>query len=445
MVVLQVTDESLPGHVHWGHLLPQNRHGQVWRIDGARSLAAMNLHFLDFITSLEDELQRSLKAPHVDGQERAFLVSVVPYGSTYPVEDSVEELRELSRTAGLDVLGTMVQRPRKINPKYLMGGGKLKELIIKVLQLGADIIVFDQNLLPGQVNAIGEVTDLKVIDRTQLILDIFAKRAHSKDGKVRVELAQLKYLMPRLTGKGTAMSRLMGGIGGRGPGETKLEIDRRRIKDRIHMLEKRLRDLGEGRWQRRRKRRRQGLPIVSIVGYTNAGKSTLLNAMTLSEVEVENKLFATLDTSSRRLRFPREREVIITDTVGIIRNLPPDLLGAFRSTLDELQDADLFLHVIDVSNPRYEEQLGTVEELLSQLNLSHIPLLRVFNKQDRVSLETATVVAHRYGGLTLSALDSATLPPLLQRIETLLWDGRGAAGDRPQCEGLEAAIAGSYK
>jgi GTP-binding protein HflX len=308
-----------------------------------------------------------------------------------------------------------------------MGEGKLKELIIKGLQSGIELICFDQNLSPAQVNAIAEKTDLKVIDRTQLILDIFAKRAHSRDGKVRVELAQLQYLLPRLTGKGTALSRLMGGIGGRGPGETKLEIDRRRIKDRINHLEKELNHLGKGRWQRRTKRIKQDLPILSIVGYTNAGKSTLLNALTASEVAVQDKLFATLDTSSRRLRFPREREVIITDTVGFIRDLPPPLLGAFRSTLDELNDADLLLHVIDVSNPRFEDQMASVEALLAELDLERLALLRVFNKIDKVEDAFAKRICRRFGGIAISALDTGTFLPLLQEIEEMIWGKKEGA------------------
>jgi GTP-binding protein HflX len=230
----------------------------------------------------------------------------------------------------------------------------------------------------------------------------------------------------------------MGGIGGRGPGETKLEIDRRRIKDRIHHLEKELDHLGKGRWQRRTKRRKQGLPILSIVGYTNAGKSTLLNALTASAVTVENKLFATLDTASRRLRFPREREVIITDTVGFIRDLPPSLLGAFRSTLDELKDADLLLHVIDVSNPRFEEQMAAVEALLVELGLERLPLLRVFNKKDRVDPAVCARICGRLGGVAISALDQGTFAPLLTTIEDRLW-GKTRAGEGA----IEQALAGS--
>lgn len=424
MVALGVDRRGLPGAVHLAYLLPRNPRGEIWREESYRSLYEVELDFQEFVSGLEDELQRDLSALEVDGREKALLVSVVPKGSSYPIEESLEELKELARTSDLEVIGTVVQRPKALHPRYLMGSGKAKELVIRALQTGADIILFDQDLTPTQVNALAELTDLKVIDRTQLILDIFARRAHTREGKVKVELAQLKYLLPRLVGRGTAMSRLMGGIGGRGPGETKLEVDRRRIKDRIHRLERELKELAKGRWQRRSRRRRSTIPILSIVGYTNVGKSTLLNALTDSQVQVEDKLFATLDTSSRRLRFPREREVIVTDTVGFIRNLPPDLLDAFRSTLDELQDADLLLHVIDVSNPRFEDQMEAVEELLRELDLRGKPVLRVFNKMDLVEEEFARRIAARYGGVAVSALKRETLLPLLARAEEMLWGTR---------------------
>ncbi|MCJ7545802.1 MAG: GTPase HflX [Deltaproteobacteria bacterium] len=431
MAALETTSQGLPGKVFVGYLLPNNAQGEVWRLEEHRSIAGLTEDFLSFIQALEAELHKGVTALEIAGKERAILASVVQYGKSFPIEDSLEELGELARTAGLEVIDTVIQRPKRINPKYLMGEGRLKDLIIKGLQTGADVICFDQDLSPGQINAIAEQADLKVIDRTQLILDIFARRAHSRDGKVRVELAQLKYLLPRLTGKGIAMSRLMGGIGGRGPGETKLETDRRRIKDRIHRLEKELDHLGKGGWQRRTKRRKQGLPICSIVGYTNTGKSTLLNALTESTVAVEDRLFATLDTASRRLRFPREREVIITDTVGFIRDLPPDLLGAFRSTLEELADAGLLLHVIDISNPRFEDQMAAVEALLVELDLTQISVLRIFNKKDRVEPAFARLICRRFGGVAISALDRSTFSPLLTEIEELIWGRRGEAEALP--------------
>jgi GTP-binding protein HflX len=303
-----------------------------------------------------------------------------------------------------------------------MGEGKIRELVIRAMSRGATILIFDQDLSPSQIRAISEMTELKVIDRSQLILDIFARRAHSRDGKVQVELAQLKYRLPRLAGKGTAMSRLMGGIGGRGPGEMKLEIDRRRVRDRIHLLEKELSMLGEARRQRKARRLEKRVPIVSIIGYTNAGKSTLLNTLTKSNTFTENKLFATLDTASRRLRFPREREVIITDTVGFIRDLPKDLMAAFRATLEELEDADLLLHVVDASNPRFERQVASVEKILSDLAILDKPRLIVLNKIDRIDRQEAEHLAVRFDAVLISALDRTSFPPLFEAIEKHIFD-----------------------
>ena len=274
------------------------------------------------------------------------------------------------------------------------------------------------------LRSISEMAEIKVIDRSQLILDIFAARAHSKDGKVQVELAQLKYRLPMLTGKGTALSRLMGGIGGRGPGESKLETDRRRVRDRISHLEKMLKDLSRARAQRKSRRGEMGLPIISIVGYTNAGKSTLLNALTQSETVVENKLFATLDTASRRLRFPRERDVIITDTVGFIRDLPKPLFAAFRATLEELEDADLLMHVVDVSSPRFEEQMESVEKILGELGLAEKDRLTVFNKSDLIDKELAQAEARSHNALAISAMDRKTFPRLMRELERRLWPGQ---------------------
>jgi GTP-binding protein HflX len=373
------------------------------------------------ISRLEDDMRSGRRGFDVkDGGEAAILVSVST-GAKYDQEDSMEELKELANSSNINVLDTVLQRAKQINPKYLMGEGKLKELVINALNKGATLLIFDQDLTPSQTNAISEMTELKVIDRSQLILDIFARRAHSRDGKVQVELAQLRYRLPRLTGKGTAMSRLMGGIGGRGPGEMKLEVDRRRVRDRITLLEKQLESLSRARQQRKARRVEQGLPIVSIIGYTNAGKSTLLNNLTRSTTFVEDKMFATLDTASRRLRFPKERDVIITDTVGFIRDLPKDLFAAFKATLEELEDADLLLHLVDVSNPRFEQHIKSVENILSELGLSDKPTLMVFNKEDLVDREEAVSVANRFNGIPISAYRQETFTKLLNAIEARLW------------------------
>jgi GTP-binding protein HflX len=280
------------------------------------------------------------------------------------------------------------------------------------------MVIFDQTLSPAQSRAIAEMTDIKVIDRTQLILDIFARRAHSREGKVQVELAQLHYLLPRLSGKGTQLSRLGGGIGTRGPGETKLETDRRRIRDRITHLERELTHFARHQDQRRARRGRHGLPVISLVGYTNAGKSTLLNVLTKSQVSAEDRVFETLDTTSRRLRFPQDREVIITDTVGFIRDLPKELIGAFRTTLEELREADLLLHVVDASAADIDVQITAVIAILQELNLDTIPRMLVFNKCDRLPVHQIEPLCRRHQAIGISALQPATLRPLLTKLET---------------------------
>ncbi len=412
-------------------LIPSTESKNLYRVEPPQPITRLKLDFAAFVAELEQSLEISLRGSEevAGGEERGILISVTKEARE-EAEDSLDELKELARTAGVDVLDTVIQRPQKLNARYLMGEGKIREVVIRALQLGATLLIFDQELTPTQVRSISAITELKVIDRSQLILDIFARRARSQDGKVQVELAQLKYLLPRLTGRGVQMSRLMGGIGGRGPGETKLEIDRRRIRDRIARLEKELEELSGGRLQRRRKRVKAGLPIVSIVGYTNAGKSTLLNSLTKSAVFTEDLLFATLDTSTRRLRFPREREVIITDTVGFIRSLPKSLMGAFKATLEELQDADLLLHLVDCAGPRFEEQITQVEQILDELGLAGKPRLLVFNKSDRLPemKERATLrfmkvrqVARRSGAIFVSALDKKSLDPLLAEMERRFW------------------------
>ncbi|MDA8083650.1 MAG: GTPase HflX [Nitrospiraceae bacterium] len=429
--------EGMPLHIQIAHLIPQAGK-DAYEILPPAEFFNNDFEFPPFVEALEEEFERSRGFVIAEGDEtkkrkdkatdrseapgeRAILVSV----STAPRHeqlDSIDELAELSASSNVDVLEKVIQRPKEINPRYLLGEGKLKDLVITAMNRGATLLIFDQDLNPSQIKAINELTELKVIDRSQLILDIFARRAHSRDGKVQVELAQLKYRLPRLSGKGTAMSRLMGGIGGRGPGEMKLEIDRRRVRERIALLEKELKSLSEARRQRKARRVGNRIPIVSIVGYTNAGKSTLLNALTRSRTFVEDKLFATLDTASRRLRFPHEREVIITDTVGFIRNLPKDLVAAFRATLEELEDADLLLHVVDISNPRFEQHMTSVNAILKDLDLADKGRLLIFNKTDRLPPEMAENLSVRFGAIAVSALDSRTFDPLLAAIEDFMFN-----------------------
>ena len=411
-----VDQKGLPTLLRIAHLLPDNPSGEIWQLLDPKPPSMMNLEFDSFIKALEDEISRSMGARKVGSAERAYLVGKTT-GAPWEIDESLAELEQLSRSCELEVVGKTIQRRDNPDNRFVVGKGKLQEIVIDALQKGASLLVFDTELTPAQVRAIADFTELKVIDRSQLILDIFAQRAKSREGKIQVELAQLKYALPRLGEKDDALSRLTGGIGGRGPGETKLEIDRRRIRSRIGFLEKQISNLSKQRSVRRQLRNRRKTPVISIVGYTNAGKSTLLNRLTKSNVLAEDKLFATLDPTSRRLRFPRETEVIITDTVGFLQDLPETLVAAFSATLDELIDADLLLHVIDVSDPNCEKQMSAVENLLEKLNLSVIPVLRVFNKQDLAEPNLVENICNRYGGVSVSALDSTTFPPLVRKME----------------------------
>jgi GTPase len=417
MAAITLNEQGFPQTIHWAHNLPGRDIQQTpYQIREALQPHQLDIGCLEIVQALEREMgQLHDRASVSAGTERALLVSV----TTAPRKkamDSLAELAELSRSCEIEVEDTLLQLRKQIDSRTLMGSGKLKELAIRALQLGVSLIIFDQELNPSQIKSITDQIELKVIDRTQLILDIFAQRASSKEGKLQVELAQLKYLQPRLVTKNTAMSRLTGGIGGRGPGETKLEINRRRIRDRIHNLEKLLIDVQKHRKQQRRKREQKGVPVISIIGYTNAGKSTLLNTLTHSQVLTESRLFATLDPSSRRLRFPKDVEVLITDTVGFIRDLPKDLVVAFRATLEALENADLLLHVIDIGNPQHAEQISAVENILSDLSLDTIPQVRALNKIDLLSPETVAHMAERLDGIPICARDQKTLGPLIERM-----------------------------
>jgi GTP-binding protein HflX len=416
VAALAVNPQGLPEAVHLAHLLPHAEDGRNWALLNADHLSHLDLNFAHLVDSLEEELARSSDGRGASGQERAILVGVSSK-SRVEAEDSMAELTELAGSAGLSVAATVIQHRQRVDARFLMGKGRLTELVIQALQLGTDLLVFDAELTPAQVRSITDFTELRVIDRTQLILDLFAQRARSREGKLQVEMAQVKYLLPRLRGRDDALSRLTGGIGGRGPGETKLEIDRRRLQERLHRLNRDLDKVRAERRVRREGRKRHQLPILSIIGYTNAGKSTLFNALTHASVLAEDRLFATLDPTSRRLRFPKEREVIITDTVGFIQDLPKNLLEAFKATLEELEEADLLIHVIDLSNPRFPEQMEAVEHILGSLELMDKPVLHVFNKMDLVSPELAGLQVRIHHGVAISAVDESTLPPLIARLE----------------------------
>lgn len=426
MAVVTVENEGLPGKVYLAHLLPENLQNDQWNLLEFPHPSQTPVDFLELVTSLEEEFDRKQKSlPREDvGKEKAILISV-SQKSRHETIESLDELEELAESCNITVLDRIIQHRPQIDPRHLLGKGKIREVAIKSLQLGVSLLIFDCELNPAQAKSITDQTEMKVVDRTQLILDIFAQRAHSKDGKIQVELAQLKYLLPRLVKRNTAMSRLMGGIGGRGPGEQKLEIDRRRVRDRINRLEKEIQKLQTRRITTRKKREKGDLPIISIVGYTNAGKSTLLNALTHSQIHVEDRLFATLDPTSRRLRFPRDTEAIITDTVGFIRDLPQDLINAFRATLEELSQADILIHLVDVNSSQFKERMEACEKILSDLGLDNIPKMRVFNKSDKFSDKTMLKnLCRLYDGISISAVTPGTLIPLTEKIEAFLLKAR---------------------
>lgn len=437
VAAIQISHRGEARAVHYAHNIPVLNDvggGLPYRAIGPVPVGQVSVDVGELMSGLEAEFARQSRVREVRGKDgRAILVHVGERGrrdATRRAEDSVHELHELARTAGVEVVDTIVQLRDNVDPKFVLGKGKIDDVIIRAIELDADVLVFDRELTPAQISAIASESDLKVIDRPQLILDIFAQRAESSDGKLQVELAQLKYNMPRLGMKDDALSRLTGGIGGRGPGETKLEIGRRRAKERVAHLEAQLKKLAMRREQRRRKRTREAVPTIAIVGYTNAGKSTLLNALTGASVLAEDKLFATLDTRSRHLRVGwagyGDREVVITDTVGFIRDLPEELFAAFRATFEEAADADLILHVVDANDDVRNEHIDTTETVLSELELDAIPRVMVWNKIDALSpMERAVLQRKHPGAILVSALERETLRPLLVRLAEELaerWD-----------------------
>ncbi len=426
-----VTRDGRPADLHLAHLLPASDKGLPWAVIPPVPFHHAKVDAAGLVSALEEEFARSVSSTvATDAAERAILVVVecrrrqgprqgqAQVANAAALPGRIQELRELCRTARIGVMDVVAQKRPEPDPRYLIGCGKLEDVLVRAMQLDAGMLIFDPELSPGQAHAISDFTDLKVIDRTMLILDIFAQRAKSRDGKLQVELAQLRYRLPRLQEKNTMMSRLTGGIGGQGPGETKLEENRRRARERIHRLEQEIERYGRQRVERRAQRVRKGLPVVAIVGYTNAGKSTLLNALTGSEVLAEDRLFATLDPTTRRLRFPREREIIIADTVGFIRELPHDLAQAFRATLEELNEADLLIHLVDASDSDHEQQIEAVERILGDLGLAATPRLLVNNKADLLPPEERERLA---GSLLIAASEPGTTAPLLAAVEHALW------------------------
>jgi GTP-binding protein HflX len=419
VAMIQADKDGNAGKIELAHILP-GADGDANPLEPFRKIEARDIHSLSFsfedeIQALESEFSRLTgKRAGETPKERALILSIMPG------ETAQYEIMELVRAAGVDIAEVLTLSGGKIHPRTVVGQGRLQRIALAAMRRNADVAIFDIDLKPAQARAFEDTTGLKAIDRTQLILDIFAQRARSRDGKLQVELAQLKYSLPRLTEEDAGLSRLVGGIGGRGPGETVLEIGRRRVRSRIRSLEKEIEKLSKQRGIRRRRRIRQGLPVLSIIGYTNAGKSTLLNALTESDIDAHDQMFVTLDTTSRRLRFPRQGDVIITDTVGFIRDLPPDLVTAFRATLEELSDADVLLHVVDASEPNLEQKMEAVNRILAELNLRSIPRLIVMNKADAVSPPVLDGLCRRFEAVPVSALRREGLDSLIKAAEVLI-------------------------
>jgi len=417
MLCISVADKGIPADLYYAHILPKNDSMRPWTVEHVADLGRLNLDFSEFIRDLENELAKTAGSLGMGSKERAVLVSVTE-ASKKEAEESLNELRELAIASNLLVVDSIIQRKTETVSPSLLGKGKLSQLAALCLQAGASLIIFDGELTPAQVRVLTDYTEMKIIDRTQLILDIFARQAITREGKIQVKLAQLRYLLPRLITKNTAMSRLTGGIGGRGPGETKLEINRRRVRDGITLLSQELKEIRHQREERRKRRKNKGIPVISIVGYTNSGKSTLLNSLTRSNVKVEDRPFVTLDPTNRRLML-KKGEVIVTDTVGFIRDLPKDLLEAFTATLEELHESDLLVHVADISNSRLEDQIESVNKILNSLNLDKIPIILALNKVDRLNRIETGHITKRLGGIPISALNPSTLLELKKKIEDI--------------------------
>lgn len=380
----------------------------------------IDLDFTYLTAQIERQLEANTKTSAIAETEKALLVGLDRQGK-WQIEDSLSELAQLAETAGAEVLGMTWQKRERPDPALFIGRGKVQELSLLRQEKGANLIIFDDELSPAQQRNLEKLLGTKVLDRPALILDIFAQRARSHEGKLQVELAQLRYTLPRLGGQGLVLSRLGGGIGTRGPGESKLEVDRRRIRDRINDIAAQIENIKKQRTLHRKRRENTRIPTIALVGYTNAGKSTLLNTLTNSDVFAENKLFATLDPTTRHMTFPDGQEALLTDTVGFIQKLPHHLIAAFRATLEEVIQADILLHVTDISHPQYKEQSQAVFQVLRELKVDTKDLITVLNKADKIeNQETITQLLRLDNSIAISALSGTGTDNLLELIQKLL-------------------------
>lgn len=419
VAALETLPNGLPGNIYAAWLQPNDK--EPWHVEDPVPLDLFKLDFYGLINALEQEYARKIDSRSTGQAMRKAILVGVTTNKLDDLQRSMTELTELAASADIEVVDVVTQKRQRLDAKFVVGSGKLTDIMITAMQKGADLIVFEGELSGSQMRAISELCELEVIDRTQLILDIFARRASSKDGKLQVELAQMKYSLPRLVLKDDFMSRITGGIGAKGPGETKIEVLRRRVKDRIAKLERDLDQLSCQRRRRRTNRQQSGTPIINLVGYTNAGKSTILRTLTGAKILVENRLFATLDPTSRKLRLPSGRKTVLIDTVGFIQDLPEDLAKAFRATLEELSDADILLHVVDISNPEFANQIMAVQQILEELALDDIPQLVVFNKIDKTAPEILDNVRQVWtDAVFVSALQADSLKIMLEKLDELV-------------------------
>ncbi len=416
--VVEVNKDGSPGKFSYANIISANKDDDSkWEINRFSNLGETDTNFEYKINEIESELEKAYYKNGGNIETEGVILVGFDTKYKYIAENSLEELESLAKSAGKTVINKLIQIRRKIDPRYLVGKGKLKEIILHARHYGADTIIFDTELTPTQANAIFKEADIDVLDRSQLIIEIFAKHATTNEGKIQVRLADLKYNLPRLRGKGVELSQLGGGIGTRGPGEKKLEQERRKARKEIDLLEKQINGLQRRREHTRKNRKVTGIPTVSFIGYTNVGKSTLFNLATNSNVVSQNKLFSTLNPTTRKLMLPSNGQVLMTDTVGFISKLPKELVNAFRATLEEIGEADLLVHVADASDPFVDEKIESVEQIIESMDCQNIPKLLIFNKKDMADQATIRNLKERFGSQMVSALDKSSKDLLLEEIE----------------------------
>ena len=415
---VETRENGKTGKLQFAHIIPPNGNSdKKWEIYSFNDVGRVDIEWNYLLDEIQQKLEKSYKKLGGDINNEGVLLVGFNTQSRKEAEQSVKELKSLSKSAGKRVLDSVIQVRKNIDPRYLIGKGKLKDIILQTEHIGADTIIFDVELTPAQVHSITDETTLNITDRTQLILEIFQKHATSSEGKIQVKLADLKYNLPRLRGKGIELSKLGGGIGTRGPGETKLEYQRRTIRKQIENLEKQIDNISLRRKNTREKRTLTGIPVISLVGYTNVGKSTLFNTLTKDRVKVQNKFFSTLSPTTRKIKLPSGTDILITDTVGFINGLPKDLINAFKATLEEIGEADLLLHINDASDPMIEERMEFVENILNSMGFENIPKLLIFNKKDKADEETVRLLEKSYETVVISALNKTNIKNLLDFID----------------------------